>query len=108
VIFHTPLAEMGYYNVPASWFVNFNNSEGEYQQIFFSDNYVPDSKYSLRTRISGNKLIFEWNTGSGFVEVYSTTDFSADFGLQWPDTYKRVKLATSDRGYTKYDNLILR
>lgn len=108
VTFHTPIAAMGYYNYGSYWFAHYINSDGNSQLVKFADSYVADSKYSLRIRISENKLLFEWDPGSGFVEVFSTTDFSTEYAGQWPGLGKRVMLSNADRGYTKYDNLILR
>jgi len=108
VEFITPIARISYYNLGARWFVEYTNSAGVNQTIDFANNYVPDSKYSLKIRIVGGSLKFEWDTGSGFVEVYSTTDFSTDYICGYPDTYKRVMLSNSSKGYSKYDNLLLK
>lgn len=109
VTFCTPVATIGYYNYEGKWFASYTTSSGVSALNWFATGYLPDTRYSLRIRISGNELIFEWDKGAGFIKVFSTTDFSTELyqGL-WPNLNKRVMLSNGDRGYTKYDNLILK
>ena len=106
--FHTPIGAMGYFNFGSDWYLTYDKSDGTRNMINFSKNYIADKKYSMRIRIDQEALIFEWDSGSGFQIVHSTNDFSTNFNGQWSNIENRVVLSTSDRGYTKYDNLILR
>lgn len=108
-IFHTPIGAIFYYNYEGKWGCQYTSSAGVFKYLYLQSGYTPDIKYALRIRISNNTLYFEMDSGSGYVQMFSTTDFSPNYvanGMTLAN--KKVMLINSDRGYVKYDNLILK
>lgn len=107
VNFITPIGDMGYYNYGSQWWIHYTDNSGSAVGVYFEigNGYVPDNKYSIRIKDTGNNLVFEWNNGSGFEDVFSTANYSSSLHHQGTEYYKKILMTTSDRGYTKYDNL---
>ena len=106
--FASPIGNMGYYNYGSYWWVRYADKTGTVKIEHFGNSYEADHKYTFKITDTGNQLIFEWDDGSGFIEVFSTSDYSSDLHGKNTDFDKKVALITSDKGYTKFDNLILK
>ncbi|MCF8307086.1 MAG: T9SS type A sorting domain-containing protein [Ignavibacteriales bacterium] len=103
----TPIAGIGYFNAGSYWELSYATTNGDIFNLIFAYQYVPDNKYSFRISNLNGLLSFEWDKGNGYELIHSTQDYSEvmlDFTSEY---YQKILLITSDRGYTKYDNVVL-